>query len=129
MIYGLFEFFGDCVIGVVFFGVVLLVFCVVLSLSVFMLKFCWEFIVIVGIGCCFLGGVFLLEEFWIFLNIKGNGICEILLDCWSIDGFYDFDFVVIVCVSIKWGGFFENVCVFDMEFFDIFLCEVSSMDF
>lgn len=88
-----------------------------------------ELIVIVGIGCWYLGGFNDFEIFWINLKEGKVGILEVLFDCWNVDFYYDLDLDKLYVVYMKWGGFIDDFDKFDVDFFKILFCEVVVMDF
>lgn len=47
-----------------------------------------ELIVIIGMGCWFLGGVGNLEELWNFVSEGCFGWLEVLVDRWNVEVFY-----------------------------------------
>ncbi len=85
-------------------------------------------IAIIGIGCRFPGGAASPEQFWEYLCRGGNGITEIPPDRWQADAYYHPDSTVAGKISVKWGGFVEDIDRFDARFFNISPREAVRMD-
>jgi myxalamid-type polyketide synthase MxaE and MxaD len=86
-----------------------------------------EPIAIVGIGCRFpgAGGP---DEFWKLLLDGVDAIREVPPDRWNVDDLYDADPAAPGKMITRWGGFLEQVDLFDREFFGISPREASAID-
>ncbi len=87
-----------------------------------------EPLAIVGIGCRFPGDVNTPEEFWNLLIEKKDALTEIPKDRWDEDALYAPEFRRAGKISVKRGGFINNVDKFDAGFFGISPLEASRMD-
>ncbi len=74
-------------------------------------------IAVIGIGCHF-PGAYGKEAFWENLSQGKSSIIEIPESRWSIDSFYSPQKQQGKSIS-KWGGFIENIELFDPAYFDI----------
>ncbi|MCA9978344.1 MAG: hypothetical protein KC413_21435, partial [Anaerolineales bacterium] len=87
-----------------------------------------EPLAIVGMGCRFPGGANDLESFWQVLVDGLDVITEVPPERWDIDAYYDPDPDAPGKTYTRWGGFLENVDLFDPEFFGIAPREAVTMD-
>lgn len=78
-----------------------------------------EPIAIVGMGCRFPGGADNPELFWKNLVIGADAIGEIPLERWSVDAFFNPDSARPAKSYVRYGGFLENIDLFDAKFFGI----------
>jgi acyl transferase domain-containing protein len=85
-------------------------------------------IAIVGMGCRYPGGVEDAEDFWDLLLEGRDAITEVPGWRWDVERLYDPDPTVKGKVASKWGGFVENVEMFDPGFFGIAPVEAVSVD-
>lgn len=85
-------------------------------------------IAIVGIGCRFPGAVVDPQSFWKLLVEGRSGIREVPPDRWSIDRYYHPDPAVSGTMITKWGGFVDNLDMFDARFWGISPREAMRMD-
>ena len=86
-----------------------------------------EAIAIIGLGCRFPGAKG-PEAFWQLLHEKVDAITEVPPDRWDIDAYYDVDAVAPGKMNTRWGGFLEQVDLFDPLFFGISPREAVKMD-
>ncbi len=88
----------------------------------------FEPIAIVGIGCRFPGGCNSPEAFWKAL-IEGEDLISIVPeDRWNVDELYDANPSVPGKMTTKFGGFIEDIGMFDAAHFGITPREAQSMD-
>lgn len=87
-----------------------------------------EPIAIVGIGCRFPGGASSPGQFWQNLLDGVNGVCEVPPDRWSLEGFFDPEPGIPGRSVTKWGGFIDQIDLFDAGFFSISPREAAEMD-
>jgi acyl transferase domain-containing protein len=85
-------------------------------------------IAIVGMGCRYPGGVEDAEGFWDLLLEGRDAITEVPGWRWDVERLYDPDPTVKGKVASKWGGFVDNVEMFDPGFFGIAPVEAVSVD-
>jgi len=85
-------------------------------------------IAIVGMGCRYPGGVEDAESFWDLLLAGRDAITEVPGWRWDVERLYDPDPTVKGKVASKWGGFVDNVEMFDPGFFGIAPVEAISVD-
>ena len=85
-------------------------------------------IAIVGMGCRYPGGVEDAEGFWDLLLEGRDAITEVPGWRWDVERLYDPDPTVKGKVASKWGGFVDNVEMFDPGFFGIAPVEAISVD-
>jgi acyl transferase domain-containing protein len=83
---------------------------------------------VVGIGCNFPGGVQSADDFWRLLRNGTSAISEVPADRWNIDAFYDADPSAPGKSVTKWGGFVDDIAMFDADFFGISPSEAEAMD-
>src|SRR5579862_6616725 len=76
-------------------------------------------IAIVGIGCRFPGGVTNPESFWTLLLDGVDGISEIPSDRIDLATYYDPRPAQAGKMSTRWGGFLDQIEMFDAAFFGI----------
>jgi acyl transferase domain-containing protein/acyl-CoA synthetase (AMP-forming)/AMP-acid ligase II/NAD(P)-dependent dehydrogenase (short-subunit alcohol dehydrogenase family)/SAM-dependent methyltransferase/aryl carrier-like protein len=86
-----------------------------------------EPIAIIGMSCRF-PGASSPEEFWEKLLEGYDAICEVPLDRWNMDAFYDPDPNAPGKSYCRHGGFLEGVDQFDPQFFGISPREAIHMD-
>jgi acyl transferase domain-containing protein/thioesterase domain-containing protein/acyl carrier protein len=84
-------------------------------------------IAIVGIGCRFPGAAS-VPEFWSLLREGKEAVTEVPKSRWDIDAYYDPKTGTPGKMNTRWGGFLEDVSVFDASFFGISPREAVSMD-
>ena len=80
-----------------------------------------EPIAIVGMGCHFPGGATTPDAFWNILNAGMDAIREVPAGRWRADDWPDQS-------SMRWGGFLDNIDLFDAQFFEIAPREAMSLD-
>ncbi|MBE9045186.1 type I polyketide synthase [Pleurocapsales cyanobacterium LEGE 10410] len=86
-----------------------------------------EPIAIIGIGCRF-PHTQNPEEFWHLLRNGVDAISEVPPQRWSIEALYDPQPGITGKMSTKWGGFLEQVDLFEPSFFEISPREAEQMD-
>ena len=87
-----------------------------------------EPIAVIGMGCRFPGGADDPERYWTLLSEGRDAIREVPRDRWNIDTYFDPDPDAPACMSVREGGFLDNVGAFDPEFFGIAPREALTMD-
>lgn len=87
-----------------------------------------EPLAIIGIGCRFPGDVNSPEELWNLLIEKKDALTEVPADRWDVEAMFAPEFRRAGKISIKRGGFINNVEKFDAGFFGISPLEASRMD-
>jgi thioester reductase-like protein len=87
-----------------------------------------EPIAIVGIGCRFPGGANTPEKFWKIFKDEVDVITEVPPDRWDIDSYFDLDKDASGKMYTRWGGFIDDVGLFDPQFFGISPHEAEDMD-
>ena len=87
-----------------------------------------EPIAIIGIGCRFPGDVRGVEDYWRLLRDGVDAIVEVPADRWDIDAYYDPDPDAPGKMSTRYGGFMDQVDLFDAGFFGISDREAAEMD-
>ncbi|MBK7992414.1 MAG: acyltransferase domain-containing protein [Blastocatellia bacterium] len=87
----------------------------------------YEPIAIVGMGCRFPGAKN-IKDYWELLQNGINAIKEIPSNRWKIDKFYDPDPNSPGKMNTRWGGFLEDIDLFDYSYFSISLREAANMD-
>ncbi len=85
-------------------------------------------IAIVGIGCRFPGGVTDPKSFWRLLRDGVDAIAEIPSDRIDIGTYYDPRPALPGKMSTKWGGFLDQIEMFDAAFFGISPREADRLD-
>jgi acyl transferase domain-containing protein/acyl carrier protein len=85
-------------------------------------------IAIVGIGCRFPGGVAGPKAFWRLLRDGMDAITEIPPDRMDVAAYYDPRPAVPGKMMTRWGGFLEQIDMFDASFFGISPREADRMD-
>ncbi len=68
------------------------------------------------------------QAFWDLLRNGVDAISEVPADRWNVDAFYSSDSATAGKVTSRWGGFLENVDLFDTHFFGISPREATRMD-
>src|ERR1700743_2832367 len=85
-------------------------------------------IAIVGIGCRFPGGVTDPKSFWRLLRDGVDAITEIPSDRIDIDTYFDPRPALPGKMSTRWGGFLDQIEMFDAAFFGISPREGDRLD-
>lgn len=86
-----------------------------------------ESIAIIGLGCRFPGATD-PESFWQLLRDGIDAITDVPAERWDIDALYDQDLSTPGKMNTRWGGFLEQVDMFEPEFFGISSREAQDMD-
>jgi len=79
-------------------------------------------------SCQFPGGANSLDEFWQLLLDGKDAVTEIPEDRWDADSYYHPDYTIRGKINVKWGGFVDNVDMFDAQFFSIPPMEALRLD-
>ncbi len=88
-----------------------------------------EPIAIIGLGCKMPGNANSPEEFWDKVLAPGvDAITEIPADRWDNEKYYHPDYNMPGKISVKWGGFINDIDKFDAQFFSIAPKEAIRMD-
>jgi len=87
-----------------------------------------EPLAVVGIGCRFPGGSADPAAYWRLLHDGVDAVTEVPRERWDIEKFYDADPDAPGKTTSRWGGFLEQVDLFDASFFGISPREATSMD-
>ncbi len=87
-----------------------------------------EPIAVVGIGCRLPGKVRRAEHLWQNLNNGVDSIEEVPSTRWDVSEYFDPDPTAAGKMNSRWGGFIDNVDMFDAGFFGIAPREAVSMD-
>jgi amino acid adenylation domain-containing protein len=87
-----------------------------------------EPIAVVGIGCRFPGGAGSPDQFWDLLREGRDAVREVPADRWNIDAFFDPDPDRPARMSVRSGGFLDEIAGFDAPFFGISPREAITMD-
>jgi len=87
-----------------------------------------EPIAIIGIGCHLPGGARSPEAFWQLLRNKTDAIREIPKNRWDKDALFHPNPKVIGRISVKEGGFIDDIDQFDAQFFGIAPIEADRID-
>src|ERR1700679_1004184 len=85
-------------------------------------------IAVIGIGCRFPGGGDGPRAFWELLREGRDAIREVPGDRWDIDSVFDADPDAPARMSVRSGGFLDEVGEFDAAFFGIAPREALTMD-
>ena len=85
-------------------------------------------IAIVGIGCRFPGGVNSPKAFWQLLRDGVDAIGEIPVDRMDVPFYYDARPALPGKMMTHWGGFLDQIAMFDASFFGISPREAERMD-
>jgi acyl transferase domain-containing protein/SAM-dependent methyltransferase/NAD(P)-dependent dehydrogenase (short-subunit alcohol dehydrogenase family) len=85
-------------------------------------------VAVIGIGCRFPGGGDSPQAFWDLLREGRDAIREVPGDRWDIDSVFDPDPDAPARMSVRSGGFLDDVGSFDAAFFGISPREALSMD-
>ena len=85
-------------------------------------------VAIIGMGCRFPGGANSPKAFWQLLRDGQDAIQEIPADRFRVERFYDQDPDAPGKISIRHGGFINQIQDFDSDFFHISPREVVSLD-
>ena len=85
-------------------------------------------IAIVGMGCRFPGGIDSPDAYWHFLLEGHEAIREVPADRWKADDWFDTNPDTDGKMSVKLGGFLDDVAGFDAASFGITPREASTMD-
>ena len=83
---------------------------------------------VIGIGCRFPGGADGPQAFWELLHEGRDAIREVPGDRWDIDSVFDPDPDAPARMSVRRGGFLDDVGGFDAAFFGISPREALTMD-
>lgn len=89
---------------------------------------CYELIVILGIGCCYFGGVMDFEGLWDLVSDGVDVVIDVLVDCWDKLFYYDLCLNMFGKMLLMCGGFICDIDLFDVSYFGIILCEVCWID-
>jgi len=87
-----------------------------------------EPIAVIGMGCRFPGGATNPEAFWDLLEAGRDAIRDVPADRWDKDAFFDVDPDAPARMSVRNGGFLDDVAGFDPAFFGISPREALTMD-
>ncbi len=87
-----------------------------------------EPIAIVGMACRLPGGANDPEAYWEILRNGVDAIAEIPPSRWDVSRYYDADPTALGKMSTRWGGFIDDVDLFDTHLFGISPREAASMD-
>ncbi|MEO8152055.1 MAG: type I polyketide synthase [Rhizobacter sp.] len=87
-----------------------------------------EPIAVIGMGCRFPGGADSPEAFWQLLQEGRDAIRDVPADRWDKDAYFDADPDAPARMSVRNGGFLDDVQGFDPAFFGISPREALTMD-
>ena len=87
-----------------------------------------EGIAVVGMACRFPGGVNGPDDYWKLLVEGRDAVTEVPSSRWDIDALFDPDPNAPGKVCSRFGGFIDNVDLFDAAFFGISPREAESLD-
>ncbi|MFM8252872.1 MAG: type I polyketide synthase, partial [Planctomycetota bacterium] len=87
-----------------------------------------ESIAIVGMACRFPGGANDPNSYWKLLTQGVDAIREIPAERWDVDAYYDPDPTAPGKMNTRWGGFLDNIELFDNHFFSISDREATRLD-
>lgn len=85
-------------------------------------------VAIIGMGCRFPGGVDGPGAYWRLLAEGKDAIREVPADRWDVDAWFDPDPDAPGTMSVKLGGFLDDIAGFDPSFFGITPREAVTMD-
>ncbi|MEW6732241.1 MAG: type I polyketide synthase [Acidobacteriota bacterium] len=85
-------------------------------------------IAIIGMSCRFPGQVNSSEAFWQLLAKGVDAVQEIPKCRWNADTYYDPDTTMAGKMNTRWGGFLDQIDLFDASFFGISPREATYMD-
>ncbi len=85
-------------------------------------------IAVVGVSCRFPGGASSPERYWQLLKSKVDGVTEVPGDRWDRDAYVRRDPQAAAKMPPQFGGFIDQVDVFDTKFFGIAPREAATMD-
>ena len=86
-----------------------------------------EFIAIIGVACRF-PGANTPEAFWQVLHNGTDTVTKVSKKRWNVDTFYNSEPVTPGKMNTQWGGFLEQIDLFDPSFFGISPREAKHMD-
>ena len=84
-------------------------------------------IAIVGMACRF-PGANNISSYWDLLATGKDAVCEVPDTRWNIDAYYDPTGKTPGTMNTRWGGFIDDMDMFDARFFDISPEEAAAMD-
>jgi acyl transferase domain-containing protein/SAM-dependent methyltransferase/acyl carrier protein len=87
-----------------------------------------EPIAVIGMGCRFPGGANSPAEYWKLLVNGVDAIRETPPERWDVDEFYDPDPEAVGKISTRWGGYLNDIDMFDGQFFGISPREAQALD-
>ncbi|MDX2205390.1 MAG: SDR family NAD(P)-dependent oxidoreductase [Hyphomicrobiaceae bacterium] len=87
-----------------------------------------EAIAVVGLGCRLPGAADGPEAFWHLLSEGRDAVGEVPGSRWSIDAYFDADPDAPGTMSVRTGGFLDDVAGFDADYFGISPREALTMD-
>jgi len=86
-----------------------------------------EPIAIIGMACRFPGATG-PEQFWQNLCAGMDAVTEVPDTRWDIDAVYDENPLAVGKMNTRWGGFLDDIELFDRNFFQLSIREVTRMD-
>ncbi|MBH8561399.1 type I polyketide synthase [Nostoc sp. CENA67] len=87
-----------------------------------------EPIAVIGMSCRFPGGANTPEQFWQLLSNGVDAIAEVPSDRWDADAYFDPDLSSPDKMNTRWGGFLNDIDMFDSFFFGISSQEAAAID-
>ncbi|MBE0684226.1 MAG: amino acid adenylation domain-containing protein [Anaerolineales bacterium] len=90
-------------------------------------NFTREPIAIIGMSCRFPQAAN-PQAFWELLRNGVDAISEVPVDRWNVDAFYSSNSAAAGKITSRWGGFLDDVDLFDTHFFGISPREATRMD-
>jgi myxalamid-type polyketide synthase MxaD len=87
-----------------------------------------EAFAIIGIGCRFPGGANSPAQFWKLLCDGVDAITEIPRHRFDIDAYFDPDPGKPGKMSVRWGGYVEDIETFDAQFIGVSPREATRID-
>ena len=87
-----------------------------------------EEIAVIGMSCRFPGGAVDPEKLWSLLKDGVDAIVEVPPDRWDADEYYDAESGIPGKMNSRWGGFLDDIDMFDAQFFGISPKEAKEMD-